>query len=201
MALTAVSDLDENGRIIRTLSMILPIGDRKRAERLEKQNSYLREVLTREFIPGEIVGSSVPMQEILRNMELVAATDATVLLLGETGTGKELVARAIHKGSPRKDNVMVKVNCGALPPSLVENELFGHEKGAFTAAVSRQKGRFEIADRSMIFFDEIGELPPEMQTRLLRVLQDQELERVGGSETATHRPNPELFAPFTTKIV
>jgi PAS domain S-box-containing protein len=183
VALTAVSDLDENGGIIRTLSMILPIGDRKRAERLESQNSYLREVLTGEFIAGEIVGSSAPMQEVFRNMELVAATDSTVLLLGETGTGKELVARAIHKGSLRKDNMMVKVNCGALPPSLVENELFGHEKGAFTGAVSRQKGRFEIADRSTIFLDEIGELPSEAQTRLLRVLQDQELERVGGNET------------------
>jgi transcriptional regulator with GAF, ATPase, and Fis domain len=183
VALTAVSDLDEDGSIIRTLSMILPIGDRKRAERLESQNNYLREVLSGEFVAGEIVGSSAPMQEVFRNMELVAATDSTVLLLGETGTGKELAARAIHKGSHRKDNVMVKVNCGALPASLVENELFGHEKGAFTGAVSRQKGRFEIADKSTIFLDEIGELPPETQTRLLRVLQDQELERVGGSET------------------
>ncbi|MEJ2247631.1 MAG: PAS domain S-box protein, partial [Acidobacteriota bacterium] len=128
VALTAVSDLDKDSRIIRTLSMLLPISDRKRAERLESQNVYLREELISEFSSGEIIGSSAPMQEVFRNIEMVADTDSTVLLLGETGTGKELIARAIHRRSNRKDGMMVKVNCGALPSGLVENELFGHEK-------------------------------------------------------------------------
>lgn len=196
VALTAVSDLDKNGSIIRTLSMILPISDRKRAERLESQNFYLREELIDAFNSGEIIGASAPMQEVFQYVAMVAATDSTVLLLGETGTGKELVARAIHRQSNRKDGVMVRVNCGALPSGLVENELFGHEKGAFTGADARKKGRFELANNSTIFFDEVGELPLDAQTKLLRVLQEQELERVGGSETvkvdvrviaATHR--------------
>jgi transcriptional regulator with GAF, ATPase, and Fis domain len=123
------------------------------------------------------------MQEVFKHIEMVAATNSTVLLLGETGTGKELVARAIHQRSPRQDGVMVKVNCGALPPGLVESELFGHEKGAFTGATARKKGRFELANSSTIFLDEVGELPLDAQTKLLRVLQEQELERVGGSET------------------
>ena len=182
VALTAVSDVDEHGRIIRTLSMLLPISDRKRAERLESQNVYLREELIGEFSSGEIIGSSEPMQEVFGNIEMVADTDSTVLLLGETGTGKELIARAIHRRSSRKDGMMVKVNCGALPSGLVENELFGHEKGAFTGATTRQKGRFELADKSTIFLDEVGELPLETQSKLLRVLQDRELERVGGTE-------------------
>jgi len=183
VALTAVSDLDKDGRIIRTLSMLLPISDRKRAERLESQNTYLREELISEFSSGEIIGSSAPMQEVFRNIEMVADTDSTVLLLGETGTGKELIARSIHRRSNRKDGMMVKVNCGALPSGLVENELFGHEKGAFTGAATKQKGRFELADKSTIFLDEVGELPLETQSKLLRVLQDRELERVGGTET------------------
>jgi PAS domain S-box-containing protein len=183
VALTAVSDLDENGRILRTLSMILPIPDRKRAERLESQNIYLREELIGEFNKGEIIGTSAAMQAVFKNIEMVAATDATVLLLGETGTGKELVARAIHQRSARKDGVMVKVNCGALPSGLVESELFGHEKGAFTGATTQRKGRFELAHTSTLFLDEVGELPLDTQTRLLRVLQEQELERIGGSET------------------
>ncbi len=183
VTLTAVSDLDKNGKIIRTLSMILPISDRKRAERLESQNYYLREELISEFNSGEIIGASAPMQEVYKNIEMVAGTDSTVLLLGETGTGKELIARAIHTRSLRKDNVMVKVNCGALPPGLVESELFGHEKGAFTGATAQKRGRFELANNSTIFLDEVGELPLDTQTKLLRVLQEQELERVGGSET------------------
>lgn len=185
VALTAVSDLDANGRIIRTLSMLLPISDRKRAERLESQNVYLREELFSELSDGEIIGTSAPMQDVFRNVELVAGTDSTVLLLGETGTGKELIARAIHRHSQRKDGVMVRVNCGALPAGLVESELFGHEKGAFTGATARKKGRFELADNSTIFLDEVGELPIDTQTRLLRVLQEQELERVGGTDTIT----------------
>lgn len=183
VALTAVSERDKNGQLLRTLSMILPISERKRAERLESQNFYLREELINEFNAAELVGTSAPMQEVFKNIEMVAGTDSTVLLLGETGTGKELVARAIHQRSQRKEGVMVKVNCGALPPGLVESELFGHEKGAFTGATARKKGRFELANNSTIFLDEIGELPLEAQTKLLRVLQEQELERVGGSET------------------
>ena len=183
VALTAVSDLDNDGRIIRTLSMILPISDRKRAERLESQIVYLREELTGEFNSSEIIGTSAAMHEIFRQIDMVAGTDATVLLLGETGTGKELVARAIHKRSNHADGVMVKVNCGALPSGLVESELFGHEKGAFTGALTRKKGRFELAHNSTIFLDEVGELPADTQTRLLRVLQEQEVERVGGTET------------------
>ena len=196
VALTAVSDIDGNGAIIRTLSMILPIPDRKRAERLESQNVYLRQELISEFNSSEIIGTSAAMKQVFGNIEMVAATDATVLLLGETGSGKELIARAIHQRSKRKDGVMVKVNCGALPSGLVESELFGHEKGAFTGATVQRKGRFELAHTSTLFLDEVGELPLDTQTRLLRVLQEQELERVGGSHTikvdvrviaATHR--------------
>jgi formate hydrogenlyase transcriptional activator len=183
VALTAISDRDKNGQIIRTLSMILPISDRKRAERLESQNFYLCEELISEFNSGEIVGTSAAMQEVFKNIEMVASTDSTVLLLGETGTGKELVARAIHRRSNRKAGVMVKVNCGALPLGLVESELFGHEKGAFTGAITRKKGRFELANNSTVFLDEVGELSLDTQAKLLRVLQEKELERVGGSET------------------
>jgi transcriptional regulator with GAF, ATPase, and Fis domain len=131
----------------------------------------------------EIVGASPVMQKVFNSIEMVAQTDSTVLLFGETGTGKELIARALHDRSRRKTSVMVKVNCAALPASLVESELFGHEKGAYTGAVSQTKGRFELANRGTIFLDEIGDLPAETQTKLLRVLQEQEFERVGGSET------------------
>jgi PAS domain S-box-containing protein len=183
VALTAVSERDGDGHIIRTLSMILPISDRKRAERLESQNIYLRKELTDVVDFGEIIGGSPPMQEVYRAIDMVAGTDSTVLLLGETGTGKELVARAIHERSNRGKSVMIKVNCAALPPNLVESELFGHEKGAFTGALATKKGRFELADKSTIFLDEVGELTLEAQSKLLRVLQEQEVERVGGTET------------------
>jgi PAS domain S-box-containing protein len=197
VALTAVSERDGDGHIIRTLSMILPISDRKRAERLESQNIYLRQELTGVVDFGEIIGGSPSMQEVYRAIDMVAGTDSTVLLLGETGTGKELVARAIHERSNRGKSVMIKVNCAALQPSLVESELFGHEKGAFTGALATKKGRFELADHSTIFLDEVGELTLEAQSKLLRVLQEQEVERVGGTETiridvriiaATNRP-------------
>jgi transcriptional regulator with GAF, ATPase, and Fis domain len=118
------------------------------------------------------------VRRVLRKIEQVAATDATVLITGETGTGKELVARAIHTESPRRDRPLVKVNCAALPPTLIESELFGHEKGSFTGAVGRKVGRFELADGGTLFLDEIGELPIEVQPKLLRVLQDGEFERV-----------------------
>ncbi len=123
------------------------------------------------------------MQEVYRLISVVAATNSTVLILGESGTGKELIARAIHNTSSRKDKLMVKVNCAALPANLIESELFGHEKGAFTGAIDRRIGKFELADHSTLFLDEIGELPLEAQAKLLRVIQERELERVGGKQT------------------
>lgn len=164
------------------------INQRKQAEeelaQLQNQNIYLREeALKNDYNFGEIIGTSAAMQRVFKNLNMVAATDTTVLLLGETGTGKELIARTIHDLSGRKDNVMVKVNCGALPAGLVESELFGHEKGAFTGATAQKKGRFELAHRGTIFLDEVGELPLETQVKLLRVLQEQEFERVGGAQT------------------
>ena len=156
---------------------------RKLKERLEKENVYLQEEIKNYYNFGEIIGSSAAMQAVFKNIEKVAVTDATVLLTGETGTGKELIARAIHNSSNRKDRVMVTVNCGALPAGLVESELFGHEKGAFTGATAAKKGRFELADRGTIFLDEVGELPLETQIKLLRVLQEQEFEHVGGTQT------------------
>jgi PAS domain S-box-containing protein len=159
------------------------ITDRKRADELERQNVYLKEAFDADLHFGEIHGRSAAMQEVFKSIELVADTDSSVLLLGETGTGKELIARAIHKSSRRKSAVMVKVNCGALPGTLIESELFGHERGAFTGAVQQKKGRFELAHHGTIFLDEVGELPAEAQVKLLRVLQEQEFERVGGMQT------------------
>jgi formate hydrogenlyase transcriptional activator len=129
------------------------------------------------------VGSSIGLQQALTAVEKVAPTDSTVLILGETGTGKELIAKAIHRKSRRVNNPMVKVNCAAIPESLIASELFGHERGAFTGAMQRRVGRFEMANRSSLFLDEVGELPLEMQVTLLRVLQEHEFERVGGSQT------------------
>ena len=157
------------------------ITDRRRAEELESQNVYLQEELTVERSFGEIVGQSSAMKQVFRSIERVADTDSTVLLLGETGTGKELIARALHRLSRRRDAVMVKVNCGALPSSLAESELFGHERGAFTGAVQQKRGRFELANNGTIFLDEVGELSLDVQVKLLRVLQEQELERLGST--------------------
>jgi transcriptional regulator with GAF, ATPase, and Fis domain len=131
-----------------------------------------------------IVGTSDPLTHVMRQVDQVAPTSATVLLLGETGTGKELLARAIHQRSPRRLRNFVVVNCGALPPSLIESELFGRERGAFTGADTAQAGRFEFADGGTVFLDEIGELPPEIQPKLLRVIQEGEVERLGGTRTA-----------------
>jgi formate hydrogenlyase transcriptional activator len=172
----------------RLFTIILrDIDERKRSEekldQLQRENVYLQEELQSELNFEEIVGASPAMQRVFNSIEMVAQTDSTVLLLGQTGTGKELIARALHNHSQRRQSVMVKVNCGALTASLVESELFGHEKGAFTGAVSQKKGRFELAHRGTIFLDEVGELPLETQTKLLRVLQEQEFERVGGTQT------------------
>ncbi|HZJ43790.1 MAG TPA: sigma 54-interacting transcriptional regulator [Pyrinomonadaceae bacterium] len=150
---------------------------------LEAENIYLQQELQLDQAFGEIVGQSDPIKYVLSKIAQVASTDAIVLISGETGTGKELVARAIHGASTRKDRPLIKVNCAALSASLIESELFGHEKGAFTGAAARKLGRFELADRGTIFLDEIGELPLELQVKLLRVLQEGELERVGGSRT------------------
>src|SRR5262249_44538373 len=130
-----------------------------------------------------VVGRSAALRRVLRLVEVVAPTDATVLVLGETGTGKELVARAIHDRSNRRDRPFVKVNCAAIPSGLLESELFGHERGAFTGAVGRKIGRFETADGGTLFLDEVGEIPLELQPKLLRVLQEQEFERLGGTRT------------------
>jgi formate hydrogenlyase transcriptional activator len=151
--------------------------------RLEKENIYLREEIRTEHNFEEIVGNSPVLLAVLRTVEQVAPTDSTVLIHGETGTGKELIARAIHNRSARKDRALVSVNCSAISAGLVESELFGHLKGAFTGAIERRIGRFELANGGTIFLDEIGELPLETQVKLLRVLQEQEFEPVGSSRT------------------
>jgi len=150
---------------------------------LQEENIYLREEIKLEQNFDEIIGASDALKYVLFKIEQVAPTDSTVLITGETGTGKELVARAIHGASSRKDRPLVKVNCGALSAGLIESELFGHEKGAFTGASGRKIGRFELANRATIFLDEIGELPPDLQVKLLRVIQEGEFERLGSSQT------------------
>jgi transcriptional regulator with GAF, ATPase, and Fis domain len=152
-------------------------------QRIEKENLYLREEVKLEHHYNEVIGDSPGIRRVLKQVEQVAPTDSTVLVLGETGTGKELIARAIHEHSRRKGRVMVKVNCAALPASLIESELFGREKGAFTGALTRGIGRFELANGSTIFLDEVGELPVELQSKLLRVLQEGEFERLGAPHT------------------
>jgi formate hydrogenlyase transcriptional activator len=150
---------------------------------LEMENSQLKEQIKRTYNFNEIVGSGPEMQQVYELISLVSESNSTVLITGETGTGKELIARAIHSASPRKDKLMIKVNCAALPANLIESELFGHEKGAFTGALERRIGKFELADNSTLFLDEIGEMPLEAQVKLLRVLQEKELERIGGKTT------------------
>ncbi|MGZ5028801.1 MAG: sigma 54-interacting transcriptional regulator [Methylobacter sp.] len=163
------------------------VNDRRVAEqkldRLQQEKGYLQEVLNDDHNPDDFVSASKPMRTVMEQVRMVARTDTPVLLLGETGTGKELLARAIHEFSDRSAAIMVKVNCAALPAELIESELFGHEKGAFTGAIQQRKGRFELADGGSLFLDELGELSLSAQAKLLRVLQEQEFERVGGSET------------------
>ena len=151
--------------------------------RLEAQNVYLQEEIKGNHNFEELIGSSTTLKKVLKAVERVASTDSTVLVTGETGTGKELIARAIHNLSSRKNKPLVKVNCAAIPAGLIESELFGHEKGAFTGALTKKMGRFEVADTGTIFLDEIGELPLDLQSKLLRVLQEGEFERVGGTQT------------------
>jgi formate hydrogenlyase transcriptional activator len=190
--------LNESGRPSRASGISTDITDRKAAEeklreafheirrlkdRLQQENVALREEVEKASMFEEIVGSSAPLRAVLSDVSKVAPTDSTVLITGETGTGKELIARAIHKRSRRSARAFVNVNCAAVPPSLIASELFGHEKGAFTGALQRRKGRFELADGGTIFLDEVGELPAETQIALLHVLQEREFERVGGTET------------------
>jgi PAS domain S-box-containing protein len=173
---------DERGRVVRWYATATDIDERKRSEdRIHNENLALREEIDRSSMFEEIVGSSPPLRRVLTLVEKVAPTDSTVLITGETGSGKELIARAIHKQSHRVSRAFIRVNCAAIPASLVASELFGHEKGAFTGALQRRLGRFEAANGGTVFLDEIGDLPAETQIALLRVLQDREIERVGNS--------------------
>jgi formate hydrogenlyase transcriptional activator len=198
---------DEDGRIIRWYATATDIDDRTRTEeRLRNENLVLRDEIDRSSMFEEIVGSSKPMRLVLKQVEKVAPSDSTVLILGETGTGKELIARALHRRSKRANRAFVRVNCAAIPQSLIASELFGHEKGAFTGALQRRLGRFEAADGGTLFLDEIGELPAETQIALLRVLQEREFERVGSNLpvkvdvrviAATNRDLPAVVAAGT----
>ena len=173
---------NQQGQILRWYATGTDIDDRKQAEeRMRSENLALREEIDHASMFEEIVGSSEPLHAVLWQVARVAPMDSTVLILGETGTGKELIARAIHKRSNRAGRAFIRVNCAAIPPSLIASELFGHEKGAFTGAAQRRLGRFESANRGTIFLDEIGDLPAETQIALLRVLQEREIERIGSS--------------------
>jgi formate hydrogenlyase transcriptional activator len=188
---------DNQGNVLRWHAACTDLEERKRAEdRLQRENSALREELNQASMFEEIVGSSEPLRKVLSQVSKVAPADSTVLILGQTGTGKELIARAIHKRSGRAGRAFIGVNCGAIPASLIASELFGHEKGAFTGAAHRRLGRFEAANGGTIFLDEVGDLPQDIQIALLRVLQEREIERVGSDRpipvdvrvlAATHR--------------
>ena len=181
-----VSGTKISGRSLYIL-ILRDIGERRKSEaerqRLRRLNSYLEQELRAMHDSEELIGANGGLQQVMKNVQQVAPTDATVLIGGETGTGKELVAQAIHRLSARHDKIMVKLNCAAIPEGLVESELFGHEKGAFTGALTRKVGRFELADGGTLFLDEVGDLPIELQTKLLRVLQEGELERLGSTRT------------------
>ena len=174
-----------SGKVV--LSVIRDLSEKKRAEealeRKEREKQYLEEELNLEHSFEDIIGESQGLKKVLNQVETVAATDVTVLILGETGTGKDLVARAIHQLSSRNAQTLVKLNCAAIPTGLLESELFGHEKGAFTGAISQKIGRLELAHQGTLFLDEVGDLPPELQPKLLRALQEKEFERLGGTRT------------------
>jgi formate hydrogenlyase transcriptional activator len=174
----ALSNILANDRITKQLEEI-----NHYKSKLEEENQYLQKEIRTVYNYAEIIGSGAEMQKVYHLLSQVAFTNSTVLILGETGTGKELIARAIHNASPRKDKLMVKVNCAAIPVNLIESELFGHEKGAFTGAIDKRIGKFELANKSTLFLDEIGEMPLELQVKFLRALQEKEIERVGGSST------------------
>jgi formate hydrogenlyase transcriptional activator len=195
---------NDKGQATRWYATGTDIDDRVRAEeRTRNENLALREQIDRDSMFEDIVGSSEALRKVLRQIAKLASSDSTVLILGETGTGKELIARSIHKRSNRADRAFIGVNCGAIPHSLIASELFGHEKGAFTGATHRRLGRFEAANGGTIFLDEVGDLPPEIQVALLRVLQEREIERVGSNKAipidvrviaATHRDLNTLVA-------
>lgn len=161
-------------------------------DKLAQEKLYLEEAIRDELNFEQIIGKSSALKQVLRLVDTVASSDATVLLLGETGTGKELIARAIHDHSRRKERTFVKLNCAAIPTGLLESELFGHEKGAFTGAITQKIGRLELADQGSLFLDEVGDIPPEIQPKLLRALQEREFERLGS--THTRRVNVRLIA-------
>ena len=212
---TSTPIIDEKGTLKGAVVVFKDISQRKEAEdqlrealsevkqlktQLEAENRYLRQEIKLTHNFEEIISEAKSFKKVLSQIEQVAATDATTLILGESGTGKELIARAIHSLSPRKGRPLVKVNCAALPSNLIESELFGHERGAFTGALNRRVGRFELADGGTIFLDEIGEMPIDLQAKLLRVLQEGEFERLGSARTlkvnvriiaATNRDLPE----------
>jgi formate hydrogenlyase transcriptional activator len=176
--------LEDKGQVAKWFVTATDIDDRKQAEdRIRNETFALREEIDRTSMSEEIVGSSEALRRVLAQVDKVAPTDSTVLIFGETGTGKELIARSIHKRSKRSQRAFIAVNCAAIPQSLIASELFGHEKGAFTGAAQRRLGRFESADGGTIFLDEVGELPMETQIALLRVLQDKKIERVGSSQS------------------
>ena len=171
---------DQAGMAIKSAHLFTQLEEYR--DRLQVENAYLQQEIRSERGFEEIVGQSPALRSVLRKVKQVAEVETSVLLTGETGTGKELIARAIHSLSPRKDCPLIKINCGAIPHGVVESELFGHEKGAFTGALQRRIGRFELADKGTLFMDEVGELPLETQVKLLRVLQEQEFERVGSTK-------------------
>ena len=184
----AQADLDLLAQVARQVGIAVEnafafrqIADLK--DKLAQEKLYLQDEIRTHFNFDEIVGESEPLRRILRQVETVAPTPATVLILGETGTGKELIARALHNLSPRRERTFVKLNCAAIPTGLLESELFGHEKGAFTGAISRKIGRVELAHQGTLFLDEVGDIPLELQPKLLRVLQEKEFERLGSTQT------------------
>jgi PAS domain S-box-containing protein len=205
---------DEQGRLVGFQAVGRDITQRKRSEeslgtalrdvsrlkeRLEAENTYLQEELSASDRFGDVVCRSEAMRSVLSQVQRVADTDSTVLILGETGVGKEVMARALHRGSARKERPFIRVNCAALPAHLIESELFGHERGAFTGAAARRLGRFEVAHGATLFLDEIGELPPAAQVKLLRVLQEGEFERLGSSETI--KVNVRLIAATSRDLI